>query len=46
MIQEKLLTNSERFFSKLEIQDSLNDHYNFNLVMPGDLISKGEGLIQ
>ena len=46
MIVEKKLTPREEFFGKLDLINNFGEDYNFNLVLPGDLISKGEGLIQ
>lgn len=36
----------EQFLGNLDIVNNFSDDYDFNLVLPGDLISQGEGLIQ
>ena len=46
MIVENTLTPREEFFGKLDVINNFSEDYDFNLVLPGDLISRGEGLIQ
>lgn len=43
---EQPVTLKEQFLSRLDIVNNFSDDYDFNLVLPGDLISQGEGLIQ
>lgn len=37
---------SEAFGNSLSILNNFGEEFDFNLVLPGDLISQGEGLIQ
>lgn len=36
----------QNFTDRLEVISNFGEDYQFNLVLPGDLISRGEGLIQ
>lgn len=46
MIVEKEASLKDQFLGQLDILNNFSEDYDFNLVIPGDLISQGEGLIQ
>jgi hypothetical protein len=46
MIIEQQRQKIDPFLDQIELVDKFADDYEFNLVLPGDVISDNEGLIQ
>lgn len=46
MIIEHQADNKSHFASQIDLIHKFTEEYEFNLVLPGDLISDNEGLIQ
>jgi hypothetical protein len=46
MIIEQQREKQDAFLDQIELVEKFADEYEFNLVLPGDVISDNEGLIQ